>query len=194
MSTHAELATRPARAPITRGVASAAPVASDPSRHDARVRVRRTRLVAGAVIVAGGSLAVALALGSSNPRPTPRPNPARPITAASGSTTSTTSASSSLAPASPTSFTATYSAPSAPYTVAVDASASCWVMATDPSTGKVVWTGTIAAGGSHSLAVSGPLVVELGAPSVARVTVDGRPVQLPAGFRSPFRLTFRARS
>ena len=95
-------------------------------------------------------------------------------------------------PASPTSFTATYSAPSSSYTVGIDASASCWVMATNPSSGKVVWTGTVAAGGSHSFAVSGPVVVELGAPSVARVTVDGRPAQLPAGFRSPFSLTFRA--
>ncbi len=63
-------------------------------------------------------------------------------------------------------------------------------MATDPSTGKVVWTGTIAPGASHSVDVSGGLHVQLGAPTDANVTLDGRPVPLPANFRSPFTLEF----
>jgi hypothetical protein len=63
-------------------------------------------------------------------------------------------------------------------------------MATAGSSGKVVWTGTIAAGASHSMSVSGVLVVRLGAPSDASVTMDGRPVQLPTGYRSPFDVTF----
>jgi hypothetical protein len=67
-------------------------------------------------------------------------------------------------------------------------------MATDPATGHVVWAGTVAAGESHSLSVTGNLGVQLGAPSDASITMDGQPVTLPAGFRSPFNLTFQPAS
>jgi outer membrane protein assembly factor BamB len=80
---------------------------------------------------------------------------------------------------------------SSPYTVVLSASQMCWVMATQAATGKVVWTGTIAAGASHSLSVSGDVVVRLGAPSDASVTLDGRPVQFPTGYRAPLDLTFQ---
>ena len=171
------------------------PGATEQARRDGRARVRRARIVAAAavcVVVAGG-VGGGLTLGRS-PAPTrPRTGatsvPSRPITAA-GHLTTTTVLSHGLVATTPTAFSAHYSAPASTYTVAIEASSSCWVMATDPSSGHVVWTGTIAGGTSHTVPVTGALAVELGAPSDATVTVNGLPAQLPAGFRSPFTLTF----
>jgi hypothetical protein len=116
------------------------------------------------------------------------------LTAAGDAASTTTVVSADLTPAGATAFSARYAAPSSTYTVAIHASALCWVMATDPLTGKVVWTGTIASGASHSVVVSGSLNVQLGAPTDASVTLDGQPAQLPANFRSPFTLEFGAAS
>ena len=157
-------------------------------RHD---RVRRTRLVVAATVVAAAG-AVTVALSMSNGTPRGSSHRSHPATAARHGHRATTGPAAVPGPAAPTAYTATYSAPSSPYTVVVGASASCWVMATQASTGKVVWTGTVAAGQSQSLVVSGTVVVRLGAPGDASVTIDGKPVQLPAGYRSPFDLTFRA--
>jgi hypothetical protein len=148
-------------------------------------------IVAATAVVAAVAVGGALLFGSSAapPRAVHRPHP---ITAAGHGHVLPTVPSVDLAPASPTAYSATYAAPSSSYTVVVGASAQCWVMATQGAAGKVVWTGTVPAGGSQTLAVSGTLVVELGAPGDASVTLDGKPVQLPTGFRSPFDLTFAA--
>jgi len=173
------------------------PGAAEQSRRDGRARVRRTRIVAGTtVVVIGVAVGTVLALGGSH-KPSHTTShttspPSHPIIGAGHGTQTTATPSNELAPTAPTAYGATYGTPSPSYTVAIAASASCWVMATAASTGKVVWTGTIAAGASQSIPMTGGLVVRLGAPSDASVTVDGRPVQLPAGFRSPFDLTFRA--
>jgi hypothetical protein len=155
--------------------------------------VQRTRIIAaGAVVVVVGAVVGALTLGGSTPSPRPAHDAARPITAAGHArvTTPTTQASSDLVPSSPTAYSATYAAPSTAYTVVVEVSGACWVMATDPSSGRVVWTGTLAPGASQTLSVSGALALHLGAPTDARVTLDGRPVQLPPGYRAPFDLSF----
>ncbi len=175
------------------------PGAAEQARRDGRARVRRTRIVASAaVIVIGGGVGAGLALGGT-PAPTRPPSRAtshssRPITAAGHGLTTTTAVAHDVVPTAATAFSAHYAPPSTAYTVAVHASAQCWVMATDPSSGRVVWTGTIAAGSSRSLPVSGDLALELGAPTDADVTVDGLPVQLPTGYRSPFTMTFVATS
>jgi len=146
------------------------------------------------VVVAGVAVASVITLGGSPSRPPPHAASQRshPVIGAGHSSPTTTAASNLLAPSTPTAYGATYVAPSSPYTVVVDASALCWVMATQASTGHVVWTGTLAAGASHSMSVSGSIVVHLGAPTDAAVTLDGRPVQMPSGFRAPFALTFQA--
>jgi hypothetical protein len=159
--------------------------------------VRRTRLVVGAVaaavVVAGGvAIGAALASGSSHRLARGQTHSSHPVTAAGHGHLTTTVPSGDLTPTAPTAYGATYAAPSSPYTVVVGASASCWVLATQGATGKVVWTGTVAPGQTQSLPVSGNLVVRLGAPSDAHVTMNDRPVQLPSGFRSPFDLTFAA--
>ncbi|HVA02168.1 MAG TPA: DUF4115 domain-containing protein [Acidimicrobiales bacterium] len=169
------------------------------ARRDGRARVRRTRLIAGAVvIVVAGAVGAELALGrSEHPTRTASSgttHPARPLTSAGGAVSSTTVLSADLTPTGVTAFNARYAIPTTTYTVAIHASASCWVMATDPVTGKVVWTGTIASGASQSVPGSGSLHVQLGAPTDASVTLDGRPVQLPANFRSPFTLEFETAS
>jgi hypothetical protein len=148
-------------------------------------------IVGTTAVIAGVAVGGALTLGSS-PSPRRASHGARPVTAAGHSHLSTSAPSADLTPSSPTAYSATYAAPSSSYAVAVGASAPCWVNATQAATGKVVWTGTVPAGGSQSLSISGTVVVDLGAPSDASVTMNGRPVLLPGGFRSPFHLTFEA--
>jgi hypothetical protein len=180
--------------PVPRRMGPRLPGAADQARRDGRARVRRARAVAAVafVVVVVGSVGGALALGGSTSPVRVTHHRSHPITTANRSHPTTTVASAVLAPTAPTSFSAKYAAPSAPYTVAVDASASCWVMATDPSTGHTVWAGTVAPGASHSLSVTGNLEIQLGAPTDASVTMNGKPVQLPAGFRSPFNVIFVA--
>lgn len=174
------------------------PGAAEQARRDGRARVRRTRIVAAAALIVAGGVGGALAFGPTH-SPTRPPSgattlPSRPITAAGHGLTTTTVPTHDLVPTAPTAFSAHYAAPSTAYAVAIHASSLCWVMATDPSSGRVVWTGTIAGGSSRSLSVSGDLAIDLGAPTDANVTMDGLPVQLPTGFRSPFTLTFVATS
>ncbi len=192
-------ARRAGTAPVTAAaqrMGARLPGAAERARREGRARVRRTRLVvAAAVIVIGGAVGAELALGGSHapsrakaPRVT---HPSRPITAAGHGLSTTTVLTGDLLPSSPTAFSAHYVAPATTYAVVVTASATCWVMATDPSSGHVVWAGTVAPGASHSLSVSGSLAVQLGAPTDASVTMDGRRVELPTGFRSPFTLDLR---
>jgi hypothetical protein len=74
----------------------------------------------------------------------------------------------------------------------IDASALSWVMATQPATGKVVWTDTLPPGGSHALTVSGDVALQLGAPSDTTVSMGGRSVRFPDGYRAPLVLTFHS--
>jgi hypothetical protein len=68
----------------------------------------------------------------------------------------------------------------------------CWVQATNTSTGAVLFSGTLFAGQSHTLAITGPLTVIAGAPDAFAATVDGAAVALPPGFQAPFTLTFQS--
>jgi len=163
------------------------------ARHDGRLRVRRTRLVAGAMVVALGAVGGGLALGHSS-HPPRRTSHSHVVTAAGHSHVTIAPPSSANAATAPTPYGATYDAPSSSYTLDVETSAPCWVLATQASTKKVVWTGTIPAGGSQSLSVAGEVIVELGAPSDASVLLDGRALQLPTGYRAPFDLTVQPRS
>jgi hypothetical protein len=131
-------------------------------------------------------------LASSTAAPRHAARRPHPATASATGHPSTTVPISALAPTAPTAYDATYVAPASKYTVTVRALAQCWVMATNPATGSVVWTGTLAPGASQSIPVSGNLVVRLGAPTVADVSVNDRPVQFPPSFGAPFDLTFQA--
>jgi hypothetical protein len=187
---------RTSSSPTPRRMEGRRPGAAAQARRDGHARVRRTRLVAAAaaVIVVGGGVWGAVASGGSRRPSVARHHASHPIISAGRDLPTTTVSSAALTPTAPTAFSAQYSAPSSTYTVAIDASAPCWVMATDPSTGRVVWAGTVDPGASHSLPVAGSVVVQLGAPTDVSVSLDGRPVRLPTGFRSPFNLTFQGAS
>ena len=93
-------------------------------------------------------------------------------------------------PTAATPASATYTSPAGAYTVVLSASDLCWIMATDPDTGQVLWTGTMQAGQTQSLAGTGPMRVKIGAASVITMTLQGQPVALPSPFQSPFTATF----
>ena len=91
---------------------------------------------------------------------------------------------------SSTSSTAVYGAPATSYTVALQATGPCWVEATTAATGNVVWTGTMTPGQTRSVPATGSLILRLGAPQDVRITLNGSPVVLPAGYQSPFDMRF----
>ena len=173
---------------------------------------RRTTVVAAGVSVAVVvSIVLGVTLSSGAPPPVShRTHPHASHVGARGSGASTTSrrgqgasspASSSApaatAPHGPVSLVASsaqphgaaYSAPASPYTVAIDASGLCWVLAEEVPSGQVLWTGTLQAGDSRSFSGSGTVQMRLGAASDVTVSVDGSPLALPAGFQSPFDVT-----
>jgi hypothetical protein len=96
------------------------------------------------------------------------------------------------APTSTSASGATYAVGSPNYAlVLAAASGPCWLEATNPSTGAVLFSGTLFTGQSHTVTASGPVTVVVGAPSAFAATVNGTPVTLPAGYQAPFTLTFQ---
>lgn len=147
-------------------------------------------VVLAAVVVAGIALA-AVELGGGN---APRPLDHHAATAPHHRTNPTTPSVTTppqVQPAEFTAATATYRPAAATYSVVVTAErGECWVQATNPDTGALVWQGLLAQGANQTLPGSGPMEVELGAASAATMTLDGVPVALPLGFHSPFLATF----
>lgn len=95
-----------------------------------------------------------------------------------------------LAALSSTAQAATYSVGSAPFSVTVRASQTCWVQATSEPAGTVVWQGLLKPGGSQVIKAAGVTVVELGAAG-ASMTVDNLPVLIPPASVTPFTATFQ---
>lgn len=118
-----------------------------------------------------------------------------------GKTTSSRTGSSSPGSASPgangldpvtsSSSSATYRVSGAPYTVVVATTTGpCWVEATDTTTGRVLWEGTLAPGNSRSIPATAGLLLRLGNSLAASITEGGRSVHLPPGAGDVFDLTF----
>jgi hypothetical protein len=145
-----------------------------------------------AVLVAGIALAIVELSGGGNNAPRHLGHHA--VTAPhhrTGTTTTTVTAPPQVQAAEFTAATATYRTAATTYTVVVTAqSGECWVQATNPNTGALVWQGLLAQGSRQTLQGSGPMEIELGAASAAAMTLDGVPVALPPGFHSPFLATF----
>jgi len=76
--------------------------------------------------------------------------------------------------------------------VELTASGPCWVLASDPQTGAVVWQGTLEAGQTQQISAAGELFLRLGAAYAVTVYLNGEAVQLPAGHSSPFDVTFQS--
>lgn len=84
-----------------------------------------------------------------------------------------------------------YTAPASAYTIDLTASGPCWVYATDTATGKVLWTGTLQVGGSQAIPATGNITVRLGAAFDVTISLDSKPVILPAGHGSPYDVIFK---
>ncbi len=65
---------------------------------------------------------------------------------------------------------------------------SCWLTVTS-STGTVLLSQTLTAGEVKQVTNAGTTTIVVGAPTVVRVTIDHRPVVLPAGYQTPFTIT-----
>lgn len=159
-----------------------------PRTSDAGARSRVLVAAAAAIVVlAGVATGVAVSTSSGHTPHAPAAHAAAVRPAAGKRTGAAVSA--TLVPVTSSSTAATYRVPASPYTVVLSASGSCWVLATNPS-GTVLWTGTMAAGQSRTVPADGGVVLRLGAPWNVSLSADGRPVQLPSGFLSPFDVTF----
>jgi hypothetical protein len=105
--------------------------------------------------------------------------------------TTTTTPPSSLTAATVTGGLAVYHVPSASYGLAVSAVGGReWLQLTVPPLSSHIVTKVLASGASTTSNVTGASDLELGAPSAARVTVNGIAVVLPARFTPPLTLRF----
>jgi hypothetical protein len=112
--------------------------------------------------------------------------------ATSTTTTTTTAPPPVSAATAATAHTATYTVAATDYSLTLGAtSGECWVEATNPATGAVLFTTTLLSGQSHVIAATGPVTVIAGAPAVFTATVNGSPVTLPVGNQAPFTLNFQ---
>ena len=126
---------------------------------------------------AGGHAAATTPAGGKHGKPTPTTAPALPT---------------KFTPVTSTATTATYALPAASYTITfTTAGGECWINVATPGGGTTVYSETLAAGASHAVTATGQTTVTLGAPSVVSITVDHEPVVLPAGYQTPFTLTFQ---
>jgi hypothetical protein len=104
--------------------------------------------------------------------------------------TTSSTAPASYAPVDPTASSATYVPATAAYTVKIAVINPCWVEVRSAA-GAVVYTGTLQSGQMQAVALTGgPATMILGAPEAAIVTLNGRTVTLPAGYATPFTMTF----
>jgi hypothetical protein len=114
---------------------------------------------------------------------------------ATTSTTTTTAAPPVSAPASTSAHTATYNVAASDYSLTIAATTGeCWVEATNTATGAVLFTTTLLAGQSHTIAATGPVTVIAGAPGAFSAAVNLAPVTLPPGNQAPFTLHFETAS
>jgi len=108
-------------------------------------------------------------------------------------TVTTTTLPAAFAPTGTTATTATYAAPAPTFSLTVGATTgSCWVLVSDVSSGKTLFTGTLTPGQQQSVQATGTTTIEIGAPSVVAVTLDHTPVTIPALYQTPFTMTLAA--
>jgi hypothetical protein len=120
-----------------------------------------------------------------------RSNVSTPPKKKSTSTTSTPPPPAVSSPQAATPQSATYDVADSTFTVMLTAtSGACWVDATSTATGATLYSGTLSAGGQHSFSAAGPVTLIVGAPAALSTSVDGGAVALPAGFQTPFTMSF----
>lgn len=88
------------------------------------------------------------------------------------------------------STSATYTVGMNTFSLVLSATTSeCWIDATTAA-GATLFTGILTPSQTHTLVVTGPVSVEVGAPGAFNATVNGSPLTLPTGFQAPFTLHF----
>jgi hypothetical protein len=121
----------------------------------------------------------------------PHPATGHHHAATTTTTTSTTAPPAVSAPATVSAHLANYTVAASSFSLNVAATAGeCWVEVTNTATGSVLFTTTLLAGQSHTIAATGPVTVIAGAPGAFTATVNGAPVTLPPGNQAPFTLHF----
>lgn len=93
-----------------------------------------------------------------------------------------------VVPAAGSPYRGTVAVP-ASYQVKVEVTDTCWVQGQQAASGSQIWAGVLDAGQGHTFAVTGSMLLEIGAAD-ASLTVDGRPLALPQGYQVPYDLTF----
>jgi len=107
-------------------------------------------------------------------------------------TTTTTTLPVISLPSATSLHSATYTVASSDYTLVLGATTgSCWVDAMDAGTDTTLFTGVLTPGEQHSITASGPVSVQVGAPTEFAGSVDGTAFVLPYGFLTPFTLVFQ---
>ena len=166
-----------------------------------RRRPRRMTPMAWTVAAAVGIAVVtgvALAMGPSHPSHTSAPPvsvapPVKHLSATrptSSHRAATTPAPAALDPVTSSASSATYDLPPSSSALTLMASGPCWVQATVPSTGQVLWTGTLQSGQSQTIPPASGILLRLGNANNVQVTVGSAPVHLPNGFALVFDMTF----
>jgi hypothetical protein len=163
-------------------------------------RPRRLAAPAAAVAVVIVLVVVLLLTGSHTVPPRPRHhsgtssrNVRLPKVDPGPTVTNTTSAPSPqvVVPQSGTARSATYGVGSTNYTLTFSATTGlCWVDVTNTTSGATLFEKTLQPGEQSSLAVSGPVTVVIGAPTVLGLLVNGSAVALPSGFHTPYTVNF----
>jgi hypothetical protein len=159
-------------------------------RMQPRARVDTGTILVVAIVVA---VLVAIALAGyliQHGRTTSTTTSTTSSTTTSSTTTSTTTPAATLQASSVTGGLATYPVAHATYTVVVSASGREWLQLTVPPLSANVTTKVLAPGGTETATVTGPSDLELGAPGVASVRVDGALVVLPTSYTPPLTLRF----
>jgi hypothetical protein len=105
------------------------------------------------------------------------------------STTTTTAAPLVSLPSATSLNDANYTTSVTSYSLVVSATnGPCYVQVDNVTTGTAMYATVMAAGQQETLAVHGPITIDVGAPVNFRATVNGDAVVLPYGYRTPFNL------
>jgi hypothetical protein len=161
---------------------------------------RPRRLAAPALAVAAVTLLIVVLLVTGSHKVPPVHHQATSTSEHSGtrkrahvheSTTTTTAPPIVSLPTATSTHAATYRVGSSAFTLVLGAtSGPCWVDAVNTDTNATLFTAVLTPGEQHSIAATGPVTLEVGAPTSFAGTVDGTAFVLPYGFQTPFTLQF----